>query len=172
MTWVKNLCRLHFRFWTYGPPDFGPNGPKWPKNLFFEMWLVCIVIIYEIEAFFMDITKRIFLELFDHFWPPPLKWPKMVQKPILWDVIGMYCYYIWNWSFLHGNYEKNIFGTFWPFLTPLKWPKMAQKSSSYSGHVNLIIRFAWRGRVIKFSPGSTDFLLDFPGQTFFVYLYL
>ena len=128
MTWVKNLCRLHFRFWTYGPPDFGPNGPKWPKNLFFEMWLVCIVIIYEIEAFFMDITKRIFLELFDHFWPPPS--PKMAQN-------GPKTYFMrcdWYVLLLYMKLKLSLWRLrkkyFWNFLTifdPLKWPKMAQK---------------------------------------------
>ena len=118
---MKILCRLHFRFWTYGPPDFGPNGPKWPKNLFFEMWLVCIVIIYEIEAFFMEITKKIFLELFDHFWPLKMahNGPKTYFLRCDWYVLLLYMKLkLSSWR-LRKKY-------FWNFLTIFDPPKMAQ----------------------------------------------
>ena len=50
--------------------DLGLTVPKRPKNLFFEIWSIYIVIIYENEALGLEKNKKIFLEFFAIFGPP------------------------------------------------------------------------------------------------------
>merc|ERR1739841_119081 len=42
--------------------DLGLTVPKRPKNLFFEIWSIYIVIIYENEALGLEKNKKIFLD--------------------------------------------------------------------------------------------------------------
>ena len=48
----------------------GLTVPKRPKNLFFEIWSIYIVIIYENEELGLEKNKKIFLEFFAIFGPP------------------------------------------------------------------------------------------------------
>ena len=50
--------------------NLGLTVPKRPKNLFFEIWSIHIVIIYENEALGLEKNKKIFLEFFAIFGPP------------------------------------------------------------------------------------------------------
>ena len=50
--------------------DLGLTVPKWPKNLFFEIWSIYIVIIYENEALGLEKNEKIFLDFFAIFGPP------------------------------------------------------------------------------------------------------
>ena len=50
--------------------DLGLTVPKRPKNLFFEIWLIYIVIIYENEALGLEKNKKVFLKFFAIFGPP------------------------------------------------------------------------------------------------------
>ena len=50
--------------------DLGLTVPKRPKNLFFEIWSIYIVIIHENEALGLEKNKKIFLEFFAIFGPP------------------------------------------------------------------------------------------------------
>ena len=52
--------------WSFG---FWAKRSKMALTPIFEMLSICIVIIHEIEAFFVEITKKIFLELFHHLRP-------------------------------------------------------------------------------------------------------
>ena len=65
--------------------DLGLTVPKRPKNLFFEIWSIYIVIIYENEALGLEKNKKLFLEFFCHFWAPlsarkALFGPKMAKN--------------------------------------------------------------------------------------------
>ena len=61
----KIFLELFDNFWSPKWPKMAQNGPKWPMNIFFYIQSIYIVNIYEIEAFFMEITNKIFFELFD-----------------------------------------------------------------------------------------------------------
>ena len=50
--------------------DLGLTVPKRPKNLFFEIWSIYIVIIYENEALGLEKNKKIFLDFIAIFGPP------------------------------------------------------------------------------------------------------
>ena len=50
--------------------NLGLTVPKRPKNLFFEIWSIYIVIIYENEALGLEKNKKIFLKFFAIFGPP------------------------------------------------------------------------------------------------------
>ena len=50
--------------------DLGLTVPKRPKNLFFEIWSIYIVIIYENEELGLEKNKKIFLDFFAIFGPP------------------------------------------------------------------------------------------------------
>ena len=71
--------------------DLGLTVPKRPKNLFFEIWSIYIVIIYENEALGLEKNKKIFLEFFAIFGPPfqpkkpylDRKWSKINIRLIL-----------------------------------------------------------------------------------------
>ena len=71
--------------------DLGLTVPKRPKNLFFEIWSIYIVIIHENEALGLEKNKKIFLEFFAIFGPPfqpkkpylDRKWPKINIRLIL-----------------------------------------------------------------------------------------
>ena len=50
--------------------NLGLTVPKRPKNLFFEIWSIYIVIIYENEALGLEKNKKIFLDFIAIFGPP------------------------------------------------------------------------------------------------------
>ena len=105
--------------------DLGLTVPKRPKNLFFEIWSIYIVIIYENEALGLEKNKKIFLDFIAIFGPPPFsqkklfldrKWPKINIRLILsYDPS----------FFMFRARKKNIFRSFWP-----NWaPNLGQKGS-------------------------------------------
>ena len=67
MKLIRSSWRLGKKYFLNFLTIFNP--PKMAPKPIFEMWSICIVIIYEIDTFFMEIMKKIFLELFDHFGP-------------------------------------------------------------------------------------------------------
>jgi len=90
--------------------DLGLTVPKRPKNLFFEIWSVYIVIIYENEALGLKKNKKIFLEfLGPPFSPKSLFWTENGQKSIL----GSFYHMTHHFSCPgREKIEKNVYRSF------------------------------------------------------------
>ena len=104
--------------------NLGLTVPLRPENLFFEIWSIYIVIIYENEALGLEKNKKIFLEFFAIFGPPfsqkklflDRKWPKINIRLIL----------SYDPSFFMFRARKNRKKYFWVILTKLG-PKFGPK---------------------------------------------